>query len=60
MAIIKYSTISRIEWRDGTLSVWHFLIGKVDYYGVPESIYYDFLAAKSKRSFFRKRIKPCY
>jgi hypothetical protein len=60
MPPVSSSAIARIEWEAGTLSVWFHESGKYDYYGVPESVYHAFLAARSKGTFFNDHIRDRY
>jgi hypothetical protein len=60
MPYVKSSAISRVEWAHGTLSIWFHETGKYDYYGVPERIFHEFLAARSKGSFYNMYIKDRY
>lgn len=60
MVFVRSSAISRIEWRNGTLSIWFHESGRYDYYGVPESVYNAFLASSSKGGFFNDHIKDRY
>lgn len=60
MPYVNSSAISRIEWNAGTLSIWFRESGRYDYYGVPESVYQSFLAARSKGSFYNDYIKDRY
>jgi hypothetical protein len=60
MPYVNSSAISRIEWANGTLSIWFHESGRYDYYGVPESVYHAFLAAPSKGAFFNDRIRDQY
>ncbi|MDE4176356.1 KTSC domain-containing protein [Phaeobacter sp. PT47_59] len=60
MPLVRSSAIARIEWDNGTLSIWFHESGRYDYYGVPEAIYRAFLAAPSKGSFYNARIKDRY
>lgn len=57
---VNSSAISRIEWSQGTLSVWFHKSGRYDYPGVPESLYQAFLSAPSKGEFFADRIRDQY
>jgi len=60
MPYVRSSAISRIEWSNGTLSIWFHESGKYDYFGVPESVYNAFLEARSKGTFFNDRIRDRY
>ncbi len=60
MPFVNSSAISRIEWDNGTLSIWFHESGRYDYYGVPESVYNAFLAARSKGQFYNDHIKDRY
>lgn len=60
MPYVNSSAIARIEWSGGTLSIWFHASGRYDYYGVPESVYLAFLAARSKGQFFNDRIRDRY
>lgn len=60
MPFVRSSAISRIEWNNGTLSIWFHESGRYNYYGVPESVYNAFLAASSKGGFFNDHIKDRY
>ena len=58
MPIVSSSAIFRVEWSEGTLSIWFRSSGKrYDYFGVPESVYREFLAAPSKGRFYDRHIK---
>ncbi|WP_420910506.1 KTSC domain-containing protein [Roseivivax marinus] len=57
MPYVSSSAISRIEWSNGTLSIWFHESGRYDYYGVPESVYDAFLASRSKGTFFNYHIR---
>jgi hypothetical protein len=48
MPDVNSSAMSRIEWEGGTLSIWFLGSGRYDFYGVPESVYIAFFAARSK------------
>lgn len=60
MPFVNSSAMSRIEWDNGTLSIWFSGSGRYDYYGVPESVYNAFLAAPSKGGFYNDHIKDRY
>lgn len=60
MPIVSSSAIGRIEWSDGTLSIWFHDTGRYDYYDVPEAIYHRFLASRSKGTFFNLHIRDHY
>ncbi|WP_425537458.1 KTSC domain-containing protein [Phaeobacter gallaeciensis] len=60
MPPVRSSAISRIEWNNGTLSIWFHESGRYDHHGVPESVYRAFLAAPSKGGFYNDRIKDRY
>lgn len=60
MPYVRSSAISRIEWTNGTLSIWFHETGRYDYHGVPERIFHEFLAAGSKGSFYNRYIKDRY
>ncbi|NDK36938.1 KTSC domain-containing protein [Rhodovulum sulfidophilum] len=60
MPYVRSSAISRIEWSNGTLSIWFHESGRYDYHGVPEHVYEAFLAARSKGTFFNARIRDHY
>lgn len=60
MPPVKSSAIARIEWANGTLSIWFHETGRYDYYRVPKSVYDDFLAARSKGEFFNDHIRDRY
>lgn len=60
MPRVSSSAISRIEWSNGTLSIWFVESGRYDYFGVPESVYIAFLNAGSKGTFFNDRIRDRY
>lgn len=60
MPYVRSSAIARIEWDNGTLSIWFHESGRYDYYGVPESVYEAFIAAPSKGQFFHDHIKDRY
>lgn len=60
MPYVNSSAISRIEWKDGTLSIWFHESGRYDYFGVPEHVYQAFLAAPSKGEFFNDHIRDRY
>lgn len=60
MPVVKSSAIARIEWDNGTLSIWFHESGRYDYHGVPRSVYEAFLSAPSKGSFFNDKIRDRY
>ncbi|MEM8801728.1 MAG: KTSC domain-containing protein [Pseudomonadota bacterium] len=60
MPFVNSSAINRIEWFAGTLSIWFTASGRYDYYGVPESVYSQFLSAGSKGGFFNDHIRDRY
>ena len=60
MPFVNSSAISRIEWSNGTLSIWFNESGRYDYYGVPEEVYTAFLDAPSKGTFYNDHIKDRY
>ncbi len=60
MPIVSSTAIARIEWSNGTLSIWFNKSGRYDYHFVPESIYRAFLAARSKGEFFNDHVKDKY
>ena len=60
MPYVNSSTINRIEWGGGTLSIWFRESGKYDYYGVPENVYQAFLQSTSKGAFYHDHIKDRY
>ena len=61
MPIVSSSAIRRIEFNSGTLSIWFVDSGgPYDYYGFPESVYLDFLNARSKGGFYNDYIKDRY
>lgn len=60
MPFVRSSAISRIEWENGTLSIWFHESGRYDYPRVPERIYRAFLVAGSKGQFFNDHIKDQY
>ena len=57
MPTVMSSAITRIEWDGGTLSIWFRESGRYPYYGVPKDVYYAFLAAPSKGTFFNDHIR---
>lgn len=60
MPYVNSSAISRIEWSNGTLSIWFRTSGRYDYHGVPEDVYIRFLNAHSKGGFYNDYIKDVY
>lgn len=60
MPYVSSSAISRIEWDNGTLSIWFRESGRYDYFNVPEQVYQAFLQAPSKGTFFNDHIKDRY
>jgi hypothetical protein len=60
MPYVSSSAMSRIEWDNGTLSIWFTDSGRYDFYGVPESVYQAFLASRSKGRFYNDNIKDRY
>ncbi|WP_456390709.1 KTSC domain-containing protein [Profundibacter sp.] len=60
MPYVNSSAIARIEWDNGTLSIWFHASGRYDYYKVPASVYQAFLAARSKGQFYNDHIKDKY
>lgn len=60
MPYVNSSAISRIEWDNGTLSIWFHESGRYDYPGVPESVYEAFLRSESKGTFYNDHIKDRY
>jgi hypothetical protein len=57
MPYVNSTAIARIEWVNGTLSIWFHESGRYDYYNVPEHIYDAFLRASSKGAFFNDHIR---
>lgn len=58
MPFVSSSAISRLEWSEGTLSIWFRSSNQqYDYFGVPEDVYRKFLAAPSKGKFYDLHIK---
>ena len=60
MPYVRSSAISRIEWEDGTLSIWFHRTGRYDYFGVPVHLYEKLLSAPSKGEFFNDHIRDQY
>lgn len=60
MPYVNSSAIGRIEWSDGTLSIWFHDSGRYDYPGVPFALYERFLAARSKGTFYNDYIRDKY
>lgn len=60
MPYVNSSAINRIEWNNGTLSIWFTESGKYDYYNVPQSVYESFLKARSIGGFYNDYIKDRY
>jgi hypothetical protein len=60
MPWVSSSAIDRIEWENGTLSIWFRASGRYDYFGVPNSVYLNFLNAPSKGGFYNDHIKDRY
>lgn len=60
MPHVNSSAITRIEWDNGTLSIWFRQSGRYDYYGVPERVYQGFLAAGSKGRYYNDHIRDRY
>lgn len=60
MPFIDSQAIRRIEWRDGTLSVWFRDGDRYDYAEVPRAVYRAFLAAGSAGGFFQQHIRGAY
>ncbi|MEP5621100.1 MAG: KTSC domain-containing protein [Hyphomicrobiales bacterium] len=60
MPLVNSSAIARIEWNEGTLSIWFHESGRYDYPNVPEGVYRAFLASRSKGSYFNDHIKDRY
>ncbi|MCA8902453.1 MAG: KTSC domain-containing protein [Hyphomonas sp.] len=60
MPSVSSTAIRRIEWSSGTLSIWFRESGRYDYFGVPESVYLAFLAARSKGQFYNDHIRDRY
>jgi hypothetical protein len=60
MPLVSSSAISRIEWFNGTLSIWFIPSGRYDYEGVPEAVYLAFLRASSKGRFYNDHIRDRY
>ena len=60
MPYVRSSAIARIEWSNGTPSIWFHESGKYDYFGVPESVYIAFLDSRSKGTFYNDRIRDRY
>ena len=58
---VSSSNIASIGYEDGTLEI-AFLRGSgvYQYYGVPESVYRDFMSASSKGNYFTRCIRGCY
>ena len=61
MPTVASSAISRIEWENGTLSIWFRSSGRrYDYFGVPEHVYQSFLGASSKGRYYDLHIRDRY
>lgn len=60
MPYVRSSAISRIEWANGTLSIWFHETGRYDYPAVPEKVFHDFLASGSKGTFYNRYIRDHY
>lgn len=60
MPYVSSSAMSRVEWNNGTLSIWFKGSGKYDYYNVPESVYERLLSSSSKGQFFNDHIRDRY
>lgn len=60
MPRVNSSAIDRIEWQNGTLSIWFRQSGRYDYYGVPQSVYEAFLTSSSKGTYYSRHIKGRY
>lgn len=60
MPNVRSSAIARIEWSNGTLSIWFHESGRYDYFNVPKHVYDAFLAAPSKGEYFNAYIKDRY
>lgn len=60
MPSVQSSAIARIEWSDGTLSIWFHESGRYDFFNVPEGVYARFLEARSKGKFYNDNIKERY
>ena len=60
MLYVQSSAMSKVEWSEGTLTIW-FAQGKsYNYYGVPESVYLGLLRATSKGEYFNDHIRDRY
>ncbi|MEM1078523.1 MAG: KTSC domain-containing protein [Pseudomonadota bacterium] len=60
MPFVNSSAIHRIEWENGTLSIWFLDSGRYDYFGVERGVFNSFLNAHSKGSFFNSHIRDRY
>ena len=60
MPLVNSSAIARIEWNEGTLTIWFHESGRYDYLNVPEDVYRAFLASRSKGSYYNDYIKDRY
>ncbi|UWQ53265.1 KTSC domain-containing protein [Leisingera caerulea] len=60
MPWVNSSAISRIEWDNGTLSIWFHQSGRYDYFNVPAQVYSDFLCAPSKGTYYNSHIRDRY
>lgn len=61
MPYVNSDAIDRIEWANGTLTIW--FTGNATGYrcpNVPQSTYIDFLSARSKGQFYNDHIKDQY
>ena len=60
MPYVSSSAMSRVEWDNGTLSIWFTGSGRYDFYGVPEHIYKGLLNARSKGTYYNDHIRDRY
>lgn len=60
MPTVHSSAISRIEWENGTLSIWFTKTGRYDYPNVPYEVFEAFLRAPSKGQFYNANIRDQY
>lgn len=52
--------ISKIEWSEGTLSIYFIKSGMYDYLDVPKGVYEEFLSADSIGRYFLHNIEDEY
>lgn len=60
MPKVSSTSIDRVEWTAGKLTIWFDSGGRYDYFGVPEHVYTGLLRAESKGRYFNQFIRDRY